>query len=120
MLDRRRDPCVAGPERRERPAGAVVVAAVRSLSRQLERGITERAPERVLETRSGGRVAELDDQLADRRTREPALQEDRQERTRDRERREQAEPDPDHRRPGRERREDEHRREEEQREHAAE
>ena len=114
VQDRRRDADRAPLGQRERRAGAVDVPAVRRGPAQPQRGIAERAPERLLEADRLRRIAQLEQQLADRRLREPSPDERREEGARQRERRDQREPEAEEAGTRRERSEHEPEREEQQ------
>ena len=90
--------------KRERPAAAVDEAAVLVAARELERRIAERAPQRVLQVGRLPALAQLDEQLSHGRPREAPVQDHGEEGDRECNRDEQAEPDPDHGGPRRERR----------------
>ena len=98
VQDRRRDAGVLGERQQERHRPAPFdEAPVAVAARELERRVAERAAERVLQIGRLAALAQLDEQLADGRAREPALQDQREERHRQRDRDEQAEADADDR-----------------------
>ena len=100
-------------------AGATDVTAIRRESAEPERRIAKRTLKRFLEVGRLPRIAELEQQLADGRTREAALNKRREKGDRQRKRRDHREPEAQETCSGRERSESEPDREEEQRDRPA-